>query len=109
MRQVRDQMIGSTPTGKMLVDAWNSFYYLWSPAVAAVIAGNELLRAAFRVLLLPLVAIIHVTGWAFAALGGGDFAAIMAFTLAAFLSTAAYVLLPALTVRTVWKRRSPRA
>lgn len=103
MCYVRDQMIGSTPTGKVLRNAFNTFYYVWSPPIAQAIAQNSILQALFRVLLLPLVWVVHATALVFTALGGGDFAAIVAFAVAAFLSTATYVALPALAVWEAWK------
>ena len=96
MRYVRDRMIGSTSTGKMLRDAFNTFYYSWSPPLAQAIAGNAGLQALFRILLLPLVGIIHATAWVFITLGAGDLASITAFTVAATLSVTTYIALPAL-------------
>jgi len=110
MRFVRDRMIGSTPTGKVLRDAFNTFYYSWSPPVAAAIAESSLLQALFRVLLLPLVGIIHVTAWLFTTLGSGEFASAIAFTVAAVLSTCTYIMLPAVGIVQAWRRvsRTPR-
>jgi hypothetical protein len=95
MREVRDGMIGSTPTGRILRDGFNLWYYSWSPIVAAWISTSETLRAIFRVLLVPVVASVHVAGYAFEWLGGGDLAAIAAFSAAAVLTIGAYVLLSA--------------
>jgi hypothetical protein len=104
MQFVRDQQIGSTPTGRVLRDSWNAFYYSWSPPIAYAIAGSETLRGTFRVLLVPLVAIIHVAGATFTALSwAGDFASIVAFALAAILSVAAYIVGPSLALHTVLK------
>jgi len=77
MRHVRDDMIGSSPTGRILRDAWNTFYYSWSPPIAGVIALSSILQAVFRTLLLPLVGIIHITAFVFTALGSGDSASIV--------------------------------
>jgi hypothetical protein len=100
MRHVRDSLIGSTPTGKTLVAAFNTFYYSWSPTVANAIAGNELLRAIFRIILLPLVAIIHTTALLFTAVtnatGGRDVGSFVAFLAAAMMTIVVYVILPAL-------------
>ena len=112
MRYVRDNLIGSTPTGKILRDAFNAFYYSWSPPLAQAIAGNAGLQAIFRVLLLPLVGIIHVTAFVFTGLGSGDFASIVAFTVAAALSVTTYIAAPTLTVWEVHKtnrRKKSRA
>jgi hypothetical protein len=100
IRYVRDELIGSTPTGKTLVHAFNLFYYSWAPFLARVIEGSDLLRAVFRVLLLPLTGIIHLTALAFTALasmtGDRDLASILAFLAAASMTAGVYVALPAI-------------
>jgi len=100
MRFVRDELIGSTPTGKILVAGFNAFYYSWSPSLARGIAASQVLRAVFRVLLLPLVGIVHVTTLAFTTLAGmtgiADLASVLAFLLAALVTMTVYIALPAL-------------
>jgi hypothetical protein len=102
MRNVRDNLIGSTPAGRMLVAAFNGFYYSWSPYVANAIAGSSFLRAAFRVILLPLVAITHATALVFTAItsivGTTDPASVFAFLFAATMTVAIYVLLPVFAI-----------
>ena len=107
MRFVRDRMIGSSPTGEMLRDAFNAFYYSWSPPVAQAISQSSMLQALFRVLLLPLVGIIHVTAWLFTgitSLGSRDIAAVISFTVAAAFSIITYVILPALVIEQAWRQ-----
>ena len=98
MRYVRDRLIGSTPTGRTLVNAFNAFYYSWSPTLAGWISGSASLRAIFHILLLPLVGIIHITALAFTAttsmVGNTDAASIIAFLGAAVMTLSAYVGLP---------------
>ena len=98
MRYVRDSLIGSTWTGRILVAAFDAFYYLWSPTVASAIANSELLRAVFRVILLPLVAIVHATAIVFTStknvVGTADVASVVAFVAAAIMTIAVYVVLP---------------
>jgi hypothetical protein len=88
--------------GRVLVNAFNTFYYAWSPAVAQVIAGNEFLRAFFRVLLLPIVGIVHIAALVFTsvaqAVGNRDAVSVAAFLVAASLSVMIYVALPVLAV-----------
>ncbi len=100
MRTVRDRMIGPTPTGRVLRDIFNAWYYSWSPPVAGWISGSESLRAVFRVLLIPIVLIVHVTAFIFKGFGGGDLGAVTGFFVAAFLSIGTYVLLPAIVL--IW-------
>jgi hypothetical protein len=98
MRYVRDQLIGSTPTGRTLVDAFNIFYYAWSPPVAGAIAGNGLLRAVFRIILLPLIGIVHVSAMVFRTTtimtGQTDWASVFAFAGAAVMTISVYIALP---------------
>jgi len=109
MRNVRDQMIASTTSGRILVDAWNGFYYSWSPPVASAIAANEWTQRAFRVLLTPLVGIIHATAAVYSALAwAGDTASILAFATAVILSTTVYVITPALVIKSALKHRRSR-
>ena len=113
IRYVRDSLIGSTQTGKALVASFNAFYYSWSPLLARGIEGSELLRAVFRVLLLPLVGIVHVTAQVFAGIasttGNGDAASLAAFLAAGSMSMATYVALPVLAVAKLQQavRRQP--
>ena len=110
MRYVRDQQIGSTPTGRILRAGWNAFYYLWSPPIAYAIKDSELLRGVFRVLLVPLVGITHVAGTTFTALSyAGDIASVIAFAIAAALSVGVYIVVPVFTFRTVLNSRRRRA
>jgi hypothetical protein len=98
MRYVRDQLIGSTPSGRVLVGAFNAFYYSWSPALAEWIAESALLRALFRVLLLPLVGIAHATVIVFMATaratGQTAAASLFAFLAAAIMTIIVYVFFP---------------
>jgi hypothetical protein len=94
------RLIGSTPAGRTLVAAFNAFYYSWSPTIAQTVAGNELLRALFRVLLLPIIGIVHVTAFMFTSVTGitesADVASIVAFLIAASFSVLVYIALPVL-------------
>jgi M6 family metalloprotease-like protein len=98
MRFVRDKLIGSTRVGKMLVDAFNAFYYSWSPLVARTVSASPFVRAAFRILLLPVVLAVHAAALSFAAISGitgnAEVASVVAFVLAASMCVVAYVVLP---------------
>jgi len=102
MRYVRDNMIGSTPIGRRLVNAFNVFYYSWSPPLAGAISESGSLQALFRVLILPVVAIVHLTGLIFTTVmtvaASRDLASTVAFVSASLLTLATYVALPTLAV-----------
>ncbi len=106
MRHVRDNMIGSSQTGRTLVNGWNTFYYSWSPPLAQLIASNDALQSTFRVLLLPLVGIIHLTAsiYTLTATVNTSFAAVIAFLSAAITSTAIYVVTPLFIILQIRKR-----
>lgn len=108
MRYVRDQLIGCTRSGRTLIEAFNTFYYSWSPAVAEVITRNELLMAVFRIILLPLVGIVHVSAMIFRSMalvtGQTDWASVFAFVGAAIMTVSVYVALP---IAAVAKSKQP--
>jgi hypothetical protein len=115
MRSVRDNLIGSSPTGSVLVHAWNSFYYSWSPPVAGAIAGSGGLKTLFSALLSPLLGSMYIVAGVYKGLAwlSPDFAAVVSFTLAATLSIFIYIFLPVMAIRyTVkfmknnWKKRA---
>jgi hypothetical protein len=100
MRYVRDNMIGSTDTGNILVSGWNNFYYSWSPYVANMISHSETLQSTFRILLLPLVAIIHSTAYVYSGIAPLSLtsASIIAFIFAAVSSTVIYFVIPVIAL-----------
>jgi hypothetical protein len=109
MRHVRDNLIASTPTGKTLRDAFNAWYYSWSPPIAQVVSANPVLQAIFRILLQPIVAIVHIAAWTYMSIGGGDTAAVAAFTIAAILAVAAYIATPTLALLALKRYKANRA
>jgi hypothetical protein len=108
LRHVRDNMISSSEVGKMLVNAWNAFYYSWSPLIAGSVSESELLQAAFRTLLLPLFSIIHLTAFIYNAAipFNSTVASVIAFLFAAISSVAVYVATPLLTLRLIYRKFS---
>ncbi len=112
LRSVRDQLIGSTPVGKMMVNAFNRFYYSWSPEVAQLIAPNPILRAFFRVLLKPIIWIANVAALIFKLTsdltGNGDVASVMAFLTAGIMTTLLYVGLPILGMKKIYSYTKAR-
>jgi len=100
IRFVRDKLIGSTPTGKALVDAFNAFYYSWSPPIAEGIAGSRTLQATVRTIILPLVWIVHGAALSFGAVlaltGSADLSSVVAFLFAVSVFSLFYVISPVL-------------
>jgi len=98
MRHVRDGVIGSTPIGKILRDAFDAFYYSWSPPVAAVVAESSGLQAIFRILLIPISIAVRIADTTFHATGEGNTGSIVGFVLAAVFTITTYIALPALVI-----------
>ena len=96
MRHVRDDLIGSSDFGSVLISGWNDFYYSWSPTVASAISKYDSLREASSALLYPLCGVVRLAGWEFEAAGvfGDSAASALSFGLAAALSSVVYVLTP---------------
>ncbi|MFQ6010970.1 MAG: CFI-box-CTERM domain-containing protein, partial [Nitrososphaerales archaeon] len=65
LRHYRDDIIGATPAGKVVVGVLTSWYYSFSPSIAAAEAGNPLFKQAVKMTLYPLVAILYVSEKAF--------------------------------------------
>lgn len=107
MRHVRDNLIGSSNLGRMLVQGWNMFYYSWSPPIAERVTSSTHLQNMFRILLLPLIAIIHSTAFIYitTATINQTFASTIAFLFAATSSVTFYIGLPAILLRTIYRKR----
>jgi hypothetical protein len=107
MRNVRDNMIGSTPIGKTLVTGFNTFYYSWSPPVAQWIADSEGLRTTFRVLLLPISAAVHSAEIVYTTVSpfSQTTASVTAFLLAAAISIGTYIITPIFAGLTIYRKK----
>jgi len=108
MRHVRDETIGSNQAGRYLVNEWNRFYYSWSPPIAELIAGSRELQDTFRILLLPVIAVVHSTAFVYDVTMpiNTEFASVAAFLFAGVSSIAIYILTPLFICRSICRKRS---
>jgi hypothetical protein len=60
LRGFRDRDVLTTFAGSQFMTAFNLFYYSFSPSVAQSIVENEILRAVTKLLLYPLIGILHL-------------------------------------------------
>jgi len=60
LRSFRDQQVGSTFAGSQFMVAFNAWYYSFSPYIAQFIASNIFARSVMKVLLYPLIGILHL-------------------------------------------------
>jgi hypothetical protein len=78
LKQFRDRYLLTTSVGSSVVD----FYYTYSPPLADFIADREILKAAVRVLLLPLI------GFAYLLLNGPEYLLVSGLALFVLLVAA---------------------
>jgi hypothetical protein len=89
---------------------FNTFYYSFSPTVAQSISASEVLRVAFRVLLYPLVASLHMSSALQEILVfGPEFAAVLSGVAAAGFIGASYGVAVGIAGIVVSKRLHKRA
>jgi len=61
LRGFRDDTALNTFAGSSFMTVFNTWYYSFSPEVALVIAANDALRCIMKILLYPLIGILHIT------------------------------------------------
>jgi len=99
LRNFRDQLVLNTQAGSAFMEVFNAWYYSFSPSVATVIAGNDVLRATMRVLLYPLLGILALSSLTYATFSAApEFAIVMAGVVASSLIGLVY-LTPLLYIR----------
>jgi len=60
LREFRDRDVLNTFAGSQFMTVFNQFYYSFSPSAAQSIADNDLLKAVMKLLLYPLIGILHL-------------------------------------------------
>jgi len=60
LRGFRDNIVLETFTGSQFMNVFNSIYYSFSPTIASSIASNEVFRGVMKVVLYPLMGILHL-------------------------------------------------
>ncbi|MFC1486594.1 NosD domain-containing protein [Thermoproteota archaeon] len=65
LREFRDDTVLSTFAGSNFMEAFNAFYYSWSPSVAPTISENIGLKDGMKVVLYPLMGILHLSSTSF--------------------------------------------
>jgi len=65
LREFRDNTVLTTFAGSSFMVVFNGFYYSFSPDIASAISRNKALRGAMKVILYPLIGILHLSFTAF--------------------------------------------
>ena len=99
LRSFRDKDVDGTFLGHHFLSAFNAWYYSWAPSVARLESGNAELRAAARMVILPLLGTLYVSSVLFGWLHfNPELAILLSGTVAATLLGAIYLTPIALTV-----------
>jgi len=61
LREFRDNTVLNTFAGRNFMAAFNAWYYSFSPTFASSIAMNEFLRDLMKILLYPLIGVLHLS------------------------------------------------
>jgi streptogramin lyase len=109
LRMFRDQSVQSTFAGSAFMNAFNAFYYSFSPTVASTITRSPVLQEAVKVLLYPLMAALHSAASVFDALAlAPELAAALSGLVASGLIGILYLSPLAIAVAYTGSRRSRR-
>ena len=110
LRNFRDNVVLRTFAGSAFMELFNSWYYSWSPPVAASIAPNPAFKAVMQVVLRPLLEILSLSAATFSFLSFNcEFAIIVAgldasalIGLVYFTPPAALILIAVARMRKRW-------
>jgi len=83
LRGFRDGTVMSTFAGSGFMKVFNAWYYSFSPYVADFVSKQPLLKEAMKILLYPLIGILHISASAYSALSFNPELAIVATGLVA--------------------------
>ena len=109
LRMFRDQSVQSTFAGSAFMNAFNAFYYSFSPTVASTITRSPALQEAVKLLLYPLMAALHSAASVFDALAlAPELAAALSGLVASGLIGILYLSPLAIAVAYIGSRRSRR-
>jgi len=61
LREFRDRIVLKTFAGKNFMCVFNAWYYSFSPYIASIVASNAALRSIMKIILYPLLQILHLT------------------------------------------------
>jgi len=100
LRTFRDREVLSTFAGRCFMEVFNQFYYSWSPHVADFIRKNAIVRATSKILLYPLIMILHLSSFTYSCLSQFPEVAVLATGyVASSLIGSVYLGLPLSQIR----------
>jgi hypothetical protein len=104
LREFRDETVLNTFAGRGFMTVFNAWYYSFSPEVASVIATNNILRGIMKILLYPLIGILHITATTYSLFSlYQEFAIIISGLVASSLIGVIYIAPLALVIHAIKK------
>ena len=94
LRGFRDNYVLKTYAGKNFMTIFNAWYYSFSPEVASTIATNNALRGIMKILLYPLIGLLHISASTYSLLSFHHEFAIIASGLVASLLIGIIYIMP---------------
>lgn len=85
LREFRDQDIMGTMAGREFMTVFHAWYYSFSPNIASVIANNPMMQSVFKVILYPLIGILHLSAATYSMF---NFNSEIAVVMAGFMASA---------------------
>jgi peptide/nickel transport system substrate-binding protein len=104
LRNFRDDTVLTTFAGNNFMEVFNAFYYSWSPSVAFTISVNEELRATMKIVLYPLIGILHLSSITYSVLSFNPEIGVIAAGLVASSLIAIIYLLPVVLLVSLIKK-----
>ena len=105
LRDFRESVVLSTFAGGNFMRVFNAWYYSFSPSVAHLIAGQPVVKTVMRVVLYPMIGILHLSSITYSAFSSSpEFGVMMAGLVASSLIGIVYFTLPAVTLLEIIKR-----
>ena len=105
LRGFRDNLVLSSFAGRSFMTVFNEFYYSFSPGIALAISNNEVLRGTTKIILYPLIGILHISSTAYWVFGfNPEVGVVIAGFVACALIALTYLLPSILTISYLTKR-----
>ncbi len=60
LREIRDNILLNTESGKTFMGSFNSVYYLFSPQIAQLENENELFKEAVKIFITPMITTLSI-------------------------------------------------
>lgn len=108
LREFRDRSVRSTFAGSQFMDAFEAWYYSFSPSVASFLSQQSLWRDIAKVVLHPSIAALHLSSMAYSALAFNPELGVVTTAVIASLLIGALYLSPIVVLLLTLARRLGR-